>query len=350
MTPAARDPVRAPVPEGGPDDLPRDVLVRLGLLRSGEHPLATRLAGGVSSDIWRVDLPSGPVCVKRARARLRTARPWHAPPERSEHEVAWLEDAAAIVPGAVPRVVAHAPDEHLFVMEHLDPATHPVWKEQLLVGRVEPGTARAVAERVVAVHAATADDPATAGRFTTHDAFAALRLEPYLEATARAHPDLAGPLGTLRERTHRTRRVLVHGDVSPKNVLVGPDGPVLLDAECAVFGDPAFDLAFCANHLLLKAVHRPGAADRLLDAALLLARTYLDAVSWEDPADVEGRAAALLPALALARVDGTSPVEYLDAAERDRVRRAARPLVATPPRRVEQVVAAWAAAAGEAGR
>jgi Ser/Thr protein kinase RdoA (MazF antagonist) len=122
---------------------------------------------------------------------------------------------------------------------------------------------------------------------------------------------------------------LVHGDVSPKNILVDPAGrPVLLDAECAWWGDPAFDLAFCLNHLLLKCLWTPSAREgfgRCFDA---LAAAYLARVDWEEPAALESRAAALLPGLLLARVDGKSPVEYLGAeAQRETVRRCARQLL-----------------------
>ncbi len=56
----------------------------------------------------------------------------------------------------------------------------------------------------------------------------------------------------LSAGTLAAKIALVHGDVSPKKVPAGPRGPVFLDAECAWYGDPAFDLAFCLNHLLLK--------------------------------------------------------------------------------------------------
>src|SRR5690606_38966431 len=41
-------------------------LERMGLMTPGEAPVFTPLSGGVSSDIWRVALARGPVCVKRA--------------------------------------------------------------------------------------------------------------------------------------------------------------------------------------------------------------------------------------------------------------------------------------------
>jgi hypothetical protein len=117
---------------------------------------------------------------------------------------------------------------------------------------------------------------------------------------------------------------------------------VLLDAECAWWGDPAFDLAFCLNHLLLKCLWTPGTGDGFLACFDALAGAYLAGVAWEPPAVLEARAAALLPGLLLARVDGKSPVEYITAeADREIVRRVARALLAAPVTRLGAVRAAW---------
>ena len=159
-------------------------------------------------------------------------------------------------------------------------------------------------------------------RFATDASFHALRIDAYLLATARAHPDLAPLIEPIAARTAQTKRVLVHGDVSPKNIMLGPDGPILLDAECAWFGDPAFDLAFCLNHLLIKRLAVKGAEAALAASFDALASAYLAHVDWEPVEAVEARAAALLPVLALARVDGKSPVEYLDEAQRATLRAA----------------------------
>ena len=154
--------------------------------------------------------------------------------------------------------------------------------------------------------------------------FEAIRIEPYLRATGRAHPELAARFDELAHTTLTTKRALVHGDVSPKNILRGPAGPVFLDAECAWFGDPAFDLAFCLNHLLLKGAREGADRTHYNSAFSTLADAYLARVDWESADGLEARAAALLPALFLARVDGKSPVEYLTReSERATVRRCA---------------------------
>jgi tRNA A-37 threonylcarbamoyl transferase component Bud32 len=320
-------------------------LCRLGLLAAGETPRFTPLPGGVSSDIWRVDLADGPICIKRALPKLKVAADWRAPVDRNAYEVAWMRTAGGIVPGSAPRILGHDPAAGLFAMEFLDPAQHRLWKTELLEARIEPLLATQVGHRLALIHGATAGDPAVAARFATDAIFHAIRLEPYLEATARVHADLAAVLDGLVATTAATRRALVHGDVSPKNILVGPRGPVFLDAECAWYGDPAFDLAFCLNHLLLKCLWRPAASAAYIGCFNALVDAYVGAVTWEPVADIEARTARLLPGLLLARIDGKSPVEYLTDAMRKHVARtAARRLLADPPAQLAALVETWQSA------
>ena len=315
----------------------------MNLIDATATPALAPLPGGVSSDIWRVDLPAGPVCVKRALPRLKVATLWEAPVERNGYEWAWMREAARIVPGSVPPLVARDARAGCFAMGFLDPGTHPLWKTQLRDGDVRMSTARAIGERLAAIHAATAGREEIAARFPTDAIFRAIRLEPYLMATAERHPDLAERLRGLAECTAGTKRALVHGDVSPKNLLAGPAGPVFLDAECAWYGDPAFDLAFCLNHLLLKCLWTPSGAARFLEAFETLGGSYLQGVDWEPRAEIEARAARLLPGLLLARVDGKSPVEYItDDADRGRVRRTARRFLLEPVSALAPISAAWA--------
>ncbi|MEU1479996.1 aminoglycoside phosphotransferase family protein [Streptomyces sp. NPDC005760] len=331
-----------PAPES-PDPALSGFLTAHKLARPGETARWTPLAGGVSSDLWRVDLPGRSLCVKRALARLRVAAEWEAPVSRNAYEWAWMRFASRHRPDSVPDLLAHDPEAGLFAMAYLPAERHPMWKAQLLAGEVEVATAAAVGEVLGALHAASAGEAALAAEFATDDNFHALRIEPYLLATAAAHPGLAGTLRSLADRTARTRLALVHGDVSPKNILVGPSGPVLLDAECAWYGDPAFDLAFCVNHLLLKSLVVPGSRAELLRSARVLAEEYVRQVDWEPRAALEARAASLLPALLLARVDGKSPVEYLtDDRHQLFVRTAASALLRAPASTVGGVLDAWA--------
>jgi aminoglycoside phosphotransferase (APT) family kinase protein len=313
--------------------LPKEVLGLLrnaGLVSRNETPAFEVLTGGVSSEIWKV----GDVCIKRALPRLRVAQRWEAPVERNRYERLWLEAAGAAAPGAAPRVLAADDAAGLFAMEYLG---SPVWKERLRQGDADAGFAARVGTTLAAIHGATAGRAEVARRFATDAIFHAIRLEPYLVATGAAHPDLQERIAFLEKRTANTRLCLVHGDVSPKNILVSARGPVFLDAECAWYGDPAFDLAFCLNHLLLKCLWVPAHREGFLRCFDALAAAYLSSVSF---GKIEERTASLLPALLLARVDGKSPVEYLTEENRKLVRTVARELLPSAST-LQQVRDAW---------
>lgn len=326
-----------------PDSVLAAFVAGLGLGPRDAPQSWTPLSGGVSCRAWRVQIAGGPsLCVKRALARLAVEKDWRAPVGRALFEYRWFETARQVLPGSAPEPLGVDPDRGLIAMEFLAEAQYPLWKNELLAGKVDPATASDVGARIGAIHAATAGRAEIADRFASDAIFFALRLEPYLLAAGEARPAVAGALRALVETTAATRLALVHGDVSPKNILAGPAGAVFLDAETAWWGDPAFDLAFPLNHLLLKCLVAPGAADALLASFEALAQAYLAGVDWEAPAGLERRAARLLPGLLLARVDGKSPVEYLTAArDKEFVRSVAEPLLLTPPSSLARVRSAW---------
>ena len=317
------------------------------------HQLATpdetvelhRLSGGVSSDIWRVDLDARSICVKRALEKLRVDADWHAPVDRNAYEWAWLDFAAKRCPDNVPQPLAHDLEAGLFAMSFLEPKLYPVWKQQLLGGQVDASTASQVGAVLGSLHAASALDATVERAFDSTENFFQLRLEPYLISAANRNRRVATILHELVDRTRKTRFALVHGDVSPKNILVGPKGPVFLDAECAWYGDPAFDVAFCLNHLLLKSIPASGNRDLLSKSYENLVDIYLSYVSWEEASALEQRASTLLPALLLARIDGKSPVEYIeDDVSRTFVRDFAISALENPQKRLSDVASLWSQA------
>ena len=329
-------------PADQPDATMLTSLRDAGLVGQTQAAQFERLTGGVSSDIWKVTTTDRTFCVKRALAQLKVQAEWLAPVERNQFEVDWYNIANSIVPGAAPEVLFHDAEHMLFAMTYLDPTRYRLWKTELRDGRADVAAASQLGETLVQIHAATANNEEVAARFPRTDIFQAIRLEPYLEATAAKHPECAGALFNLSKRTAGIQRALIHGDVSPKNILIGPDAPVILDAECACMGDPAFDLAFCLNHLLLKSIWHPGAAPQFDTCFEAMSSAYLSGVNWESSQALEQRAASLLAGLFLARVDGKSPVEYITAeSDRNRVRRCATKLLLQPPDTLRQVLHAW---------
>jgi aminoglycoside phosphotransferase (APT) family kinase protein len=309
MSAASSDPI-APTAVNNVTRIAR-ALVDMAIVSADQQVRLSPLPGGVSSDIYRADLPQGVVCVKRALPQLRVTAEWNVPVERNRYEAEWLRVVGDIVPAAAPALIAEDRASGTFAMAWLPPERYPVWKSLLMRGELDTATARQVGDVFGRIHAASAGRPDIAARFPTDALFHALRLDPYLVTAAHAHPDRAGPLLDLVRVTASTRRALVHGDASPKNILVGPEGPVVVDAECAWFGDPAFDLAFLLNHLVLKSALHPEHAAQFRGMCAALVDGYRVHVTWEPWASLEARAAALVPGLMLARIDGKSPVEYL---------------------------------------
>ncbi len=300
------------------------------------------LTGGVSSDIVRVHLADGrDFCAKRALPQLKVAAEWKAPLERNHYEIAWLMRAGEIVPGAAPKVIGEDRAHGIALLEYLPADDYLLWKSELLGGRADPHVPSAVANALGRIHASTLDDPKVAAEFATDALFDALRLDPYLRFTASRHPALSEKILAVLDATARNRIALVHGDVSPKNILVArSDGhPVLLDAECAWYGDPAFDAAFCLNHLVLKAVHMPAIGVEIIWQAHAFAAEWIRHFPDALQGGLDARVAGLLPCLMLARVDGKSPVEYLSEASRQRVRDLAVPIIAKPLSSVRDVLA-----------
>ncbi len=300
-----------------------------GLLKADQHKTrlsVQALAGGVSSSIFRLDLGEQIYCVKQALPKLKVASEWHAPVERVFAEIDWIKTVALWLPHNVPEIVAvHAPTGS-FIMRFLDAEHWLNWKTELLAQRIDPRIAERMGSVLGQIHRTSARQPEYAQKFANAANFLALRLDPYLLECARRVPKLDGALQRLVARTQATTLVITHGDVSPKNILLNrqADGePLLLDAECANYGDPAFDLAFLLNHFLLKAIHLPDSSGALLQCFDDIWNGYREHINWEPEAEVQTRAAGLLAALLLARVDGKSPVEYLSAANRDRVRKIA---------------------------
>jgi 5-methylthioribose kinase len=295
------------------------------------------LSGGVSSLVVRARGRTRCAVVKQALPRLKVRDEWLSRVERSSIEARCARVLAILVPGSVPETLASDEAHHALVMA-CAPEGSANWKVQLMSGVVNVDTAADAGRLLGRIHARTVGRPDLATAFDDRSFFDELRIDPYLRTLMLRHPDLAAPIGAIVEEQLATRVCLVHGDYSPKNLLVAPDGNlILLDHEVAHWGNPAFDVAFVLNHLCLKSIKFHARADAYLAAARATWAAYLD----EAPAIVhhlQAHTAHLLAGLMLARVDGKSPVEYLETeTEQERVRSVARELIADPVSEVNDV-------------
>ncbi len=286
------------------------LLLSRGLISSPDVTI-TALAGGVSCDIYLVEDGETKFVLKRALAKLRVKDDWFADVNRNRHEQDYLDYAHAIMPANFPRILHRDAEHGFFTMEHLGPE-YVNWKSMLLAGRHERKHALGAAMTLACIHRRSWDDPHARAAFATDQNFYDLRIESYLITTGRRNPDLQPLFEAEARRLASTHLCLVHGDYSPKNMLISESkGLMVLDCEVAWFGDPAFDIAFLLNHLALKMVLFRRNADRLLHMALEAWRFYIREFTPRQREGLEERTCRLLLMLMLARIDGKSPVEYL---------------------------------------
>jgi 5-methylthioribose kinase len=300
-----------------------------GVVPPDADATARSLGGGVSNYVYQVTWDDDCLVVKRPLPNLAVEDDWPADVDRVHNEAAAIRAYDAVLrdtglAARVPRVVSETREPDHVVAIECAPADAGMWKTELLGGRVDAGVATAVGDVLGAVHDATSTDDAVRDRFASKRPFEQLRVDPYHRTTAARHPDVADAIHAEIDRLMDTSRTLVHGDYSPKNVLVDRADdlvPWILDFEVAHWGDPAFDTAFMLNHLYIKSIYNHGQHAAYADAADRFWTAYDRAVDW----DIERETVAELAVLMLARVDGKSPVEYVEReAVADALRRVAK--------------------------
>ena len=302
--------------------------------------LLTPLGGGVSCEIFKVEQGAKTFVVKRALAKLRVAAEWRADVGRNAVEHAFYETMARPLAGSVPRVFFHNPARGYFTMECLEDGWRN-WKDLLLQGVVEPAHGKLAGSLLGKLHAATWQDARLMEKFDTTANFRQLRADPYLRTAAGRRPEVAARLLAEADRVEGCRVCLVHGDFSPKNLLLKGDRLVLLDAEVAWFGDPAFDVAFLLTHLFLKGLRHAPHDTRWEQTARAAREAYFRALGDPASAGLESRCANLLAAILLARVEGKSPVEYLTPEKQQTVRAFGVECLRHPAPDLETMMAAW---------
>lgn len=288
-----------------------EILRRDGVVRD-RHAKLTPLTGGISSEIYRVDDNMDSFVVKRALHSLKVKENWRADVNRNRYEQMYIDYVGRFLPGAVPALRAGAMDRGYFVMELLG-SEFKSWKQLLMLGCAQIEHAVQAAELLGKVHAYSVEDAEARRMFDTTANFRQLRIDPYLVATGKRHPDLQPLFQAEAERLASTQLCLVHGDFSPKNIMISPSRMVLIDCEVAWYGDPAFDVAFLLTHMLLKGLFHAPHAIGFGEMCLSFWNSYVEqirgAVHW---LPLEPRVARLMLMLLLARIDGKSPVEYLN--------------------------------------
>jgi 5-methylthioribose kinase len=315
------------VAELGPANVER-FLRDAGVLRADGPVAVEELGGGVSNVVLRASWPGGCAVVKQSLPKLRVSADWPFDRRRTLGERDCLVLLDRLVPGSVPRML-HCDEEAFALAISCATPGGTLWKDDLLRGEADPAVA------------GPAGDADARDRFADQTVLVQGRTDPYHATTAAAHPELAPAIEAEVERLLATRRTLTLGDWSPKNLFVYPDRVLAIDFEVAHWGDPAFDVAFCLTHLSLKAMRFGARADYLA-----CAERFWSSYCAEDALRLCGEDAVVreLACLLLARIDGKSPVEYVeDEATKDAVRRLGAELLTGPERTVPEALAVVAA-------
>ena len=288
------------------------------------------LGGGVSNTVLQVETDEGPLILKQSLPQLRVKDEWLADRSRIWRERQGIIDAATFWPaGSVPKVLWEDPSNHLFAMSAVDGRS---WKEQIFSGVFDREVARQTGALLGTLIRSTWNHPIYQEKYGDQTAFDQLRIDPYYRCIARRHADIARHVAELIAESSERRLSLVHGDWSPKNVLVRPDGLTVIDFEVVHFGDPSFDAAFCLNHLLLKWFCLPRQQPALKALMIAFWSGLFETLPSYASSFMESAALRHLGCLMLARVDGKSPVEYLTTEDlQEQIRGVAKQLICRPP-------------------
>jgi 5-methylthioribose kinase len=326
-----------------PENLP-DYLAKRGLVPKPGSVSIRELGGGVSNIVLLVEWSdsSGVArrwVVKQSLDKLRVKDEWRSDRERIFREAEAIRALRpALGDSALPEVIDMDREKFAFIMTAA-PAGSVVWKEALLQGSVDLGVARRAGVLLALLISTSRRDPQLRNRFPDRQVFDQLRVDPYYRTTAARHPDVAPALRSLIEDSWNVRTALVHGDYSPKNMLVREGNIFLIDFEVVHWGDPAFDAGFLLNHLFLKALYQPQFARSYFEAVRGFWRSLESQLEGEPWTDFEALTTRHLGGLMLARIDGKSPVEYIrEEGIKNRVRSVAKRILQESPKTIEEVI------------
>jgi 5-methylthioribose kinase len=297
------------------------------------------LGWGVSNLVLRVITPGRTFVLKQSRPQLRTRDTWFSDLERVYREQEVMQVLYPLLPPpTVPEVLFSDRANYVFAMSHA-PAGSRVWKETLLAGEVDPAVTERAGWILGQMHEATGHDPSLVERFRDHTVFVQLRVEPFYTRIQERRPEVAAAVEPIIHRMRSLKLALCHGDYSPKNMLTHDQGFTLVDYETAHFGDPTMDLGFFLSHLMLKAVKHAATRGQFFDLTRAFWDGYGRVVRFRPLEELQAHGIEHFAVCALARIDGTSPVDYLpDEPRREVVRRLGRRVLGERPTRWDEVL------------
>ena len=271
------------------------------------------LTGGVSNVVLGIKTENQDLVLKQALPQLKVKQEWLADQRRAIVEADAMRLFHSLTPNSVPEIVDNDPEEFTLTMERL-PRSCVNWKEEMLAGRANPIIGTRIGEILAKWHNYGANNLEAREKFSEDKLFEQLRINPFYRAVAKLNPDLT-IIPKLIAENEEIKTTLVHGDFSPKNIMITEDfHPIVLDFEVEHTGNPVFDVAFLTAHLVCKFV-KSGNQD-------IAGTAHNFIVSYQEHSTIPlaNSVAHHIGLLALARVEGVSPVNYLSSVEQEKLK------------------------------
>ena len=286
------------------------------------------LTGGVSNVVLGIKSGDKDLVLKQALPQLKVAAVWKADQRRAIVEANGMKLLHSITPESVPDLIDLDPDEFTLTMDRL-PRECTVWKTDLLEGVIKPSIGEDLGRILATWHNFGASSKEALDAYMEDSLFDQLRVTPFYRAVAKVNPALDKRIQELITEITTIKITLVHGDFSPKNIMItGADKPIILDFEVMHTGNPVFDLGFVSAHLLCKYLRTEDSSQKSLlrETAIAFINSYAQTCNIPVTTSLPHHVAVI----ALARVEGVSPVNYLDEAAKARVQSVTKSAIANP--------------------
>jgi 5-methylthioribose kinase len=286
-------------------------LIEKKIISASDQAEVEVLTGGVSNVVLAITTRNQKMVLKQALAELMVAQRWEADQRRAIVEANAIALFHKLSPDQVPNLVFLDPERFILILDRV-PVGSTVWKSDLLDGVINPDIAEVLGTTLAQWHNFGEKNKEARLQFMEDSLFEQLRIDPFYRFVAAKNEALKPVISKLINELEGDKTTIVHGDFSPKNIMVGMDDQVyILDFEVTHVGNPVFDLAFLLAHLLCKKFR----TDEPLEEKLLGASAERFINAYEVIRPIDSSLSLHTALIALARVEGKSPVNYLDSSK-----------------------------------
>ena len=300
---------------------------------------AIKLEGGVSSDVFKVKTKKNIYCIKRSLPKLRVKKEWLADPKRLKYEYLWLKHCKKIIPKSIPKIYKFSSKKDFLILEYLDEKKYKNYKTELFKNKIDVKIISKISKDLFKIHKHSSSKSIKKIFYKNSKNFYDLRLDAYFNEVARVHPELNIKVKKIIRSYNKNSSTLVHGDFSPKNMLIFKKNIKYIDAETCNYGDPAFDVVFFTNHLLIKSIHIPLKQSEFIKCYKNFFNTYLKLINKNERQKFFKRCIEMIPIMLMARIDGKSPVEYIKKKSiKNKIRLLAFKMINKPPVTLDNLI------------